>query len=54
MAVSWSTGIEKNACTCGECRLIVSTRVAPAVLIMSATRRPPIEMRLASFLSLRA
>jgi hypothetical protein len=53
-AVRWSTGTEKKPCTWGACRFIVSTRSAPAVEIRSATRRPPSEMREASFLSLRA
>ena len=44
----------KKPCTCGACSVIVTTRSAPAVLSMSATRRPPIEMREASFLSDRA
>ena len=54
MAVRWSTGTEKNPCTCGACRAIVSTRSAPAVTSMSATSRPPSEIREASFLSERA
>src|SRR6478752_2410968 len=53
-AVRWSTGTEKKPCTWGACRFMVSTRSAPAVEIRSATRRPPSEMREASFLSLRA
>ena len=50
-AFRWSTGIEKKPCTCGECRSIVTTRVAPASASMSATSRAPIEIRGASFLS---
>ena len=30
-AVRWSTGTEKNPCTCGACRVMVSTRSTPAV-----------------------
>ena len=44
----------KKPCTCGECRDMVSTRPAPALARRSATIRPPIEMRGASFLSDRA
>ena len=44
----------KKPCTCGACSVIVTMRSAPAVLSMSATRRPPMEMREASFLSDRA
>ena len=54
MAVRWSTGVEKKPCTWGACSAIVSTRWQPAVEIMSATSRPPSEMREASFLSERA
>ena len=54
IAVRWSTGTEKKPCTCGACSVIVSTRSAPAVVSMSATSRPAIEMREASFLSDRA
>ena len=54
IAVRWSTGVEKKPCTWGACKAIVRTRCAPAVEIMSATRRPPREMREASFLSERA
>ena len=54
MAVSWSTGTEKKPCTCGAWSVIVITRWTPAVASRSATRRPPIEMREASFLSERA
>ena len=53
-AVRWSTGTEKNPCTCGACSVMVSTRSTPAVVSMSATRRPPSEIREASFLSDRA
>ena len=44
----------KNPCTWGACRVIVSTRLAPAVTSRSAVNRPAIEMRGASFLSERA
>ena len=54
MAVRWSTGVEKKPWTCGACSAIVRTRWQPAVEIMSATSRPPREMREASFLSERA
>jgi hypothetical protein len=47
-------GTEKNPCTWGACSAIVITRSAPAVAIRSATSRPAIEMRGASFLSERA
>ena len=53
-AERWSTGTEKNPCTCSACSAMVTTRVAPAVAMRSATRRPPMEMRGASFLSERA
>ena len=53
-AVRWSTGTEKKPCTCGACRVIVITRLAPAATSRSATSRPPIESREASFLSERA
>ena len=53
-ACRWSTGTLKKPCTCGECRVIASTRSAPAVASRSATSRPPMEMRGASFLSERA
>ena len=54
IAVRWSTGTEKNPCTCGACSAIVSTRSTPAATSRSATSRPPIEIREASFLSERA
>ncbi len=54
IAERWSTGTEKKPCTCGACKAMVSTRLAPAVEMRSATRRPPMEMRGASFLSDRA
>ena len=47
-------GTLKKPCTCGACSAMVSTRPAPAVASRSATSRPPIEMRGASFLSERA
>ena len=53
-AFRWSTGTEKNPCTCGECSVMVSTRLAPAVISRSATRRAPIDTRGMSFLSERA
>ncbi|RYZ27488.1 MAG: fibronectin type III domain-containing protein, partial [Propionibacteriaceae bacterium] len=51
---SWSVGTRKNACTCGACSVIVRILSTPAVASRSATRRPPIEIRGASFLSDRA
>jgi hypothetical protein len=53
-ACRWSTGTEKNPCTCGECRVIVRTRLTPAVTSRSATRRPAMEILGSSFLSDRA
>ncbi len=53
-ACRWSTGTEKNPCTCGECRVIVRIRLAPAVTSRSATSRPPIDTRGMVFLSDRA
>ena len=47
-------GTPKKPCTCGECRTIVITWVAPAVSSRSATRRAVMQMRGASFLSERA
>ncbi len=53
-ACRWSTGTEKNPCTWLACRVIVSTRLAPALTSRSATIRPPIDTRGMCFLSLRA
>src|SRR5579862_3541363 len=50
-ACRWSAGTEKNPCTCGECRVMVSTRSTPAVTSRSATRRPAMEILGSSFLS---
>ena len=52
-AIRWSTGIWKNPCTWPACRCIVSTRSAPAVSSMRATRRAEIGSRGIDFLSWR-
>ena len=46
--------VVEKAYKTGACKVIVKTRLAPAVVSRSATRRPAMEMRGASFLSDRA
>ena len=50
------TGSKEGCLTgdCGACSVMVSTRLAPAVVSRSATNLPAIEIRGASFLSERA
>ena len=53
IAVMWSTGLEKKPWIWPACRSMVSTRSAPAVSSMRATRRAEIGSRPIDFLSCR-